>query len=88
MHMKAYARIIRLLPIPQPLPAFQQPTSPEGQRKFLVGTPQRDDLINWLKMITAEQGRESLELVEKIALPAGADAMLTQLFTSGASNEL
>ena len=60
----------------------------EGQHKFLVDMPQRDDLINWLKMIAAGRDKESLELVGKIALPAGADAMLTQLFTSGASNEL
>ena len=53
-----------------------------------LGTPQRDDLINWLTMIRDGRGRESLDLIGKIALPAGAGLILTQLFTSETSNEL
>ena len=53
-----------------------------------LGTPQRDDLINWLTLIRDGRGRESLDLIGKIALPAGAGLILTQLFTSETSNEL
>jgi len=53
-----------------------------------LGTPQRDDLINFLTMIRDGRGRESLNLIGKIALPAGAGLILTQLFTSETSNEL
>ena len=53
-----------------------------------LGTPQRDDLINWLTLIRDGRGRESLDFIGKIALPAGAGLILTQLFTSETSNEL
>ena len=51
-----------------------------------MNTPGREDLIDWLRMIADGRGRESLEMIGKVALPAAAGVIINQLFTSETSN--